>query len=104
MAKARYSMGPLSVGQLQYHSVMVPTCLVEVDEGAAPDCQGSDEQALGVVDKGEELTTTHNVFRVHRSSAGVRVCQCVCVCVCVCVGVGVCACVRCSFSRELVRV
>ena len=53
MAKARYSMGPLSVGQLQYDCVMAPTCLVEVDE-EAPARQDPDEEAPAHQDPDEE--------------------------------------------------
>ena len=68
MAKARYSMGPLSVGQLQYHSVMTPSCLVGVDE-SAPGHQEPDELApADGAEKGEETSLSHTVFTVYRDS------------------------------------
>ncbi|CAI8036969.1 Coiled-coil domain-containing protein 115, partial [Geodia barretti] len=67
MAKSRYSMGPLSVGQLQYDSVMAPTCLVEVDDEEAPGNQDPDETTPAANKTTETgLAPSHTVFRVFR--------------------------------------
>ena len=71
MAKARYSMGPLSVGQLQYDSVMAPTCLVEVDHRETPGRQDPDE-TTPAVNRETESGPSHTAFRVYRPNSGVR--------------------------------
>ena len=70
LAKARYSMGPLSVTQLQYDSVMAPTCLVEVD-GVAPGNQDPDEAAPATKEE-TVLAPPHAAeFRVYRPTRSV---------------------------------
>ena len=73
MAKARYSMGPLSVGLVQYDSVMTATGLVEVVAGRAPSTEEEEGGAkMSDTDKGVESVssggTQHHVFRVYRRS------------------------------------
>ena len=53
MAKARYSMGPLSVHPLNYDTVMRASCLV----GAGPDAEDSTDK---------EPAGDGTVFRVYR--------------------------------------
>ena len=71
MAKSRYSIGPLSVGQLQYDSVMAPTCLVEVDE-EAPGNLVPDETTPAANKTTETGLAPSTVFRVFRPTYSVR--------------------------------
>ena len=61
MAKARYSMEPHSVGQLQYDTVMTATCLVEVETPSL-------ESEGGEGDRGKR-ESSGTIFRVCRRSA-----------------------------------
>lgn len=60
MAKARYSMGPLSVNPLHYDTIMTATCLVEVETATcSPKTDGDETTEI-------DERVTSSVFRVYR--------------------------------------
>ena len=64
LAKARYSMGVQSVGQLQYDPIMVATARVSVDSGRAGVTEEEEEQ-------GASEESRHVTFEVYSSKKNV---------------------------------
>lgn len=95
MAKARYSMGPLSVGTTQYDTVMTAGCLVDSepsgpveddgdqmantdnteddgDEMANTDNAEGDGDKMANTDNTEGVEKQYSVFRVYRNGSRVK--------------------------------